>query len=79
MHLREPVLAALLGGLERDALPFRLFLRRALRIELHHGASGKERKDLGRADLDRFLHDQVHVFSLRNGLGEGDAGAERRA
>ncbi len=39
---------------------------------------GEEREDFGRADLDRFLHDEVHVFPLRDGLGQGDAGAERR-
>ena len=78
VHVREPVLPALLGGLERDGLPFRLLLRRALGIELHDGACGEERENLGRADLDRFLDDQVHVFPLRDGLGKGDAGAERR-
>ena len=78
LHLRKPVLPALLGGLERDGLPFRLLLRRALGIEVHDGAGGEERENFGRADLDRFLHNQVHVFPFRDGLGEGDAGAERR-
>ena len=35
-------------------------------------------KDFGRADLDRFLHDEIHVFPLRDGLGKGDAGAQGR-
>src|SRR5678816_3526860 len=69
VDLREPVLPALFGGLERDDLPFGLLLRRALRVELDHGAGGEERTDLGRADLNRFLHDEVHVFPLRDSLG----------
>ncbi len=78
MDVREPVLSALLGRLEGDGLPFCLLLCRALGVEVHHGARGKERKDLGRADLDRFLHDEIHVFPLRDGLGKGDAGLQRR-
>ncbi len=78
VDLREPVLSALLGRLERDGLPFGLLLRRALRVELHHGAGGEERENFRGADLDRFLDNEVHVFSLRDGLGKGDVGAERR-
>ena len=77
--MREPVLPALLGGLKGNALPFCLFLGSARRIEAHRSPRRKERKDFGRADLDRFLHDEVHVFTLRDGLGQGNAGAERRA
>ena len=76
--MREPVLPALFGRFERDGLPFRLLVSRALRVEVHDRATGKEREDFGRADLDRFLHDEVHVFPFRDGLGQGNAGAERR-
>ena len=57
---------------------FACFCAALLGVEMHHGARGKERKDLGRADLDRFLHDEIHVFPLRDGLGKGDAGPQRR-
>ncbi len=74
----EPVLAALLGGFDRDGLPFGLFGRGVVGIEPDDGAIGKEGRDLGRADLDRFLHDEVHVFPFRDGLAEGDLATERR-
>ena len=69
LHLRQPILAALLGRFDRDLLPFGLLLRGALRIDMHNGAIGKNRRDLGRADLDRFLHDQVHVLPFRESPG----------
>ena len=78
MDLREPVLAALLRGLDRDCLPFRPFLCGALIIELHNCSGRNERYYFSRADLDRFLHDQVHVFSFRDCLREADPAAERR-
>ncbi len=78
MDVREPVLPALLGRLKGDGLPFRLLLCRAAGVKMHHGARGKEGKDLGRADFDRFLHDEIHVFPLRYGLGKGNAGLQRR-
>ena len=78
MDLREPVLAALFSGLDRDRLPFRLFLCSALIIELHNGSGRNERYYFGGADLDRLLHDQVHVFSFRDRLREADPAAERR-
>ncbi len=77
-HFREPVLSALLGGFDRDGLPLLLFLRGVLGLQADDGAIGDEGDDRGGADLDRFLHDQVHVFSFRNGLPEGDAATERR-
>jgi len=78
MDAREPVLPALLGRLKGDGLPFRPLLCRAAGIKMHHGARGKEGKDLRRADFDRFLHDEIHVFPFRYGLGKGDAGPQGR-
>ncbi len=77
-HFRQPVLAALLGGFDGDGLPFLPFLRGVLGLEANDGAIGDERHDRGGADLDCFLHDQIHVFSLRNGLAESDAATQRR-
>ena len=77
-HLRQPVLSALLGRFNRDLLPFGLFLRRAFKIDMHNGAIGKDGRNLGRADLDRFLHDHVHVLPFWNGLAERDAAPQRR-
>src|SRR5712692_5342000 len=76
-HLREPILSALLGCFDRDLLPFRLLLRRALKIEMYDRAIGENRRNFGRADLDRLLHNQVHVLSLRNSLAERDATFQR--
>lgn len=53
-NFRKPVLPALFRGFDRDRLPFRLFLRRALGIELNDGAGGKKRDNFRGADLDRF-------------------------
>ena len=78
LHLRQPVLAALLGGFDRDGLPLRLLRRGALLIEADDRAIGKNRSDFRRADLNRLLHDQVHVFPFGNGLAERDAAAKRR-
>src|SRR5450432_1443646 len=77
VHLREPVLPALLGGFDRDALPFRLLLCGALRIEPHDGARGKERENFGRSDFDGLLDDEIHVFSSREGLRESNSATER--
>ena len=35
-------------------------------------------RDFGRADLDGFLHDEVHVFPFRDRLGKCDAAGKRR-
>ena len=77
-HLGEPVLAALLGGFDGDGLPLGLLLRGFFLVEADDGAIGDDGGDLGGADLDRFLDDQVHVFPFRDGLGQGDLAAERR-
>ena len=77
-HFWQPVLPALLGRFDRNLLPFRLFLRSAFKIDVYNGAIGKDGRDLGRADLDRFLHDQVHVLSFGNGLADRDVAAQRR-
>ena len=78
LHFRQPVLSALLGRFDRDLLPLRLFLRRVFCIKIDNRALGNERTNFGRADLDRFLHDQVHVFSFRNRLAERDPATQRR-
>ena len=77
-HLREPVLAALLGGFDRDGLPLGLLGRGALFIQTDNRAIGKNRDDFRRADFHRFLHDQIHVFPFGNCLAERDATAKRR-
>jgi len=51
--------------------------RGALIIQTDNRAIGKNRGDFRCADLNRFLHDQIHVFSLGNCLAECDATAER--
>ena len=77
MHPRQPVLAALFGCLDCDLLPFGLFLRGAFGIELHNRAIGNDRRNFGGTDLDRFLHNQVHVLSLRDRLPQNDAALQR--
>lgn len=79
MHLGKPILAALFRGLQGDGLPLCLFLCGTLGIELNYRARGEKRKDFGCSNLDRFLHDQVHVFSFRDGLRECEAAAKRRS
>jgi len=76
--LRQPVLAALLCRFNRNRLPLRLFLRRVVGPEAHDRAIRHDRDNLSRADLDRFLHDQIHVLPLRNGLAQRDAAGQRR-
>src|SRR6266487_948672 len=78
VHARQPVLSTLLGCLNRNLLPLRLFLRGAFRIDLHNGAIGNDRRNLGRADLDRLLHNQLHVFSFGNRLSQNNPAAQRR-
>ena len=77
-HFGQPILAALFGGFDGDVLPFGLLLRGALVIDLDDGAIGHDGRDFGSADLNGFLHDEVHVFPFRNGLGKGDAAGKRR-
>jgi hypothetical protein len=78
MHARQPVLSTLLGCLNRNLLPFRLFLRRAFGIDLHDGAIGNNRRNRGRADLNRLLHNQLHVFPFGNRLPQDNPAAQRR-
>src|SRR6266516_2740603 len=78
VNARQPILPALLGCLDRNLLPFRLFLRGAFQIELYDRAIGNDWRNLGCPDLDRLLHDQLHVFSLWNRLPENDSTAQRR-
>ena len=79
MHLRQPVLAALLGGLDCNLLPSHLFLRGTFGIDLNNGAIGNDRRNLGCTDLDCFLDDQLHVFAFWNRLPENDPAAQRRS
>jgi hypothetical protein len=44
---------------------------------LDNGSGRNERYYFGGADLDRLLHDQVHVFSFRDRLREADPAAQR--
>ena len=79
VDLRQPVLAALLGCFNRDLLPLCLLLFRFLRIKIDNRALGNERRNFRSADLDRLLHNQIHVFSFWNCLSESDAAAEWRS
>ena len=45
---------------------------------LDDGAIGHDGRDFGSADLNGFLHDEVHVFPFRNRLSKGDAAGKRR-
>ena len=66
----QTVLAALFAGFEGVAAPFF-----GLAVAwLDDGVAGDERIDPGNAELDGFLDDEVHVFPLRDGLGQGDGG-----
>ncbi len=76
MNARQPVLPALLCRLNRDLLPFRLFLRSAFGIDLHDYAIGNNWRNLGGADLRRLLDDQLHVFPFWNRLSQDDPAAE---
>ena len=78
MHLRQPILSALLGCFDRDLLPFRLLLFRFLFIKIDNRAFGNQGRDFRRTDLHRLLHDQVHVFSLWNCLPENHSTTQRR-
>src|SRR5207244_4103434 len=78
VNARQPILPALLGRLDRNLLPFRLFLRGGLQIDPYDRAIGNDRRNLGCPDLDRLLHDQLHVFSLWNRLPKNDSTAQRR-
>jgi hypothetical protein len=77
VHARQPVLAALLGRLNGDLLPFRLLLNGAFGINLNDSPVGNDRRYVGRTDLDRLVHDQLHVFSLRNCLSQNDPASKR--
>ena len=78
-HFGQPVLAALFGGFDGDVLPFGLLLRGALVIDLDDGAIGHDGRDFGSADLNGFLHDEVHVFPFREWPEQGDAAGKRTA
>ena len=77
LHLRQPILATLLRGFDRDALPLRLLCRGVLIIQTNNGTIGKNRGDFCCANLNRFLHDQIHVFPFGNRLAKCDVTAER--
>lgn len=77
-HFGEPVLATLFRGFHRHGLPFRLLGAGALFIKSHDRAIGENRRDFGRPDLDGFLHDQVHVFSLGNRLPKRNSAPQWR-
>src|SRR6266481_5285818 len=47
-------------------------------FKIDNRAPGDERRDFRSSDLDRLLHDQVHIFSLRNRLSECDPATEWR-
>ena len=61
-------MAALFAGFECVAPPLFGFPVAGL----DDGVAGDERLDGGDAELDGFLDDEVHVFSLGNCLGQGD-------
>ena len=66
--VREGVLSALFAGLEGNSPPFF-----GLAITgLHDGVAGDERLDGCDTEFDSFLHDEVHVFPLGDGLGQCD-------
>lgn len=77
LHLRQPVLAALLGSFDRDGLPLGLLGHGAFVIQTDNRPIGKNWSDFRGADFNGFLHDQIHVFSFGNGLAKGDATAQR--
>ena len=54
------------------------FCAGAFGIELHNRAIGNDRRNFGCADLDRLLHDQLHVFPFWNRLSQNDPAAQRR-
>jgi hypothetical protein len=76
MYLRQPVLPALLRRFDRDGLPLGLFLCSGIRVEVNHASRGKKRENFCCANLDCFLHDQVHVLSLRDGLSKAEPSAQ---
>src|SRR5207302_3106750 len=51
VNARQPILPALLGCLDRNLLPFRLFLCGAFQIELYDRAIGNDWRNLGCPDL----------------------------
>ena len=74
---REPVLAALLGRLNRDALPF-FTLAGGLRVvAAHDGPLTEQRCDRRGAEFGRLFHDDLHVLSLWHGLAEREFAFER--
>ena len=76
---RQPVLAALLGGLDDRRLPLGLFGDGALVVlDLGDGAFREQRGDPSRAEFGGLLDDEVHVFSFGNGLREREAAGQRR-
>ena len=75
---REPVLAALFGGLDRSALPFLALARGVAVAVLDDGTLRDERLDFRGPEFGRLLHDKVHVFPFGNGLRQHDAAAERQ-
>ena len=61
-------LGALFAGFERGAAPFLRFLIAGG----DDGVAGDEGLDAGDAELDGFLDDPIHVFTLWDRLDEGD-------
>jgi len=78
VHARQPILATLFGGFDGNLLPFVLFLRPALGIEVHNGAIGNDRRNLGRTNLDCLLHNEIHVFPFWDCLSENNPATQRR-
>jgi len=77
-NFREAILTALLAGFDGDFAPFVSFFGCIGPGDLDHGAVGKEGRDPGGSEFNRLLNDEVHVFTLGYGLGQGDGTGQRR-
>ena len=73
-NLGKRVLAALLAGLQGDALPLLPLGLLLPRVQAHDRAVRQERNDGGNAQFHGFLNDEVHVGSFGDRLAQRQMG-----
>src|SRR5207248_230793 len=66
-----------LSCFDGNLLPFLLLLRGCFIAKTDNCAIREKRRDFAGPNLDCFLDNQVHVLPFWNGLGQGDATAQR--
>ena len=75
----QPVLAALLGGLDDDPLPLvPLDAGILVALDAGDGALGEQRRDFRSAEFGGLLDDEVHVLSLGDRLRQRQAAGQWR-